>query len=227
MTGEREDPLGLVFQREQVRPVSGLEAERARGKRGLTVSHHGDGHVVPVGEIAGELGDALPHDGCALLDSDPDEQHPAPREGSDVGGASEPQEVERFPGTLPFRVDHQIDPHLISRKHAARREILRIRDSRHGVGDAHAVSRQGGNEVGLIATRNGQKHAGRADSRLFQHGERRSIAGHGEDVEVIGNEVEPLRVRVDQRDVVILVGQASGQIVSHLSGSCDDDLHDV
>ena len=191
----------------------------------MTVPYDGCGHVVAVIELASELLQRFPCDRRALPHHEPDELYAAVGELGDVRGSRALQEPERLPSTLALGVDHEVDAELLPPEDGAARVVLRVGDAGDGVLHPEPARCEARDEVHLVSARHGEQDGCALDARPLQHGERSSVADNGEDVQLLRCELGALWVTLDDRDVVVFLGEAFGEVEAHFTGAHDEDFH--
>jgi hypothetical protein len=85
---------------------------------------------------------------------------------------------------------------------------------------AHAAD-----EIHLVDVGDGEEQPGALDPGTLQHGWARPTPLDYRDVDVVGDVLQPVGLDIDDDDVVLQVGQALGDVIPHLTGAHDHDVH--
>ena len=124
-------------------------------------------------------------------------------------------------GGLRLARDHEVDVELPL---APGVEVLLAAHPRRDAPRAERTGLERRDDVRLVARRAGDEEVGDADAGAQEGRARRAVAGHREDVEAVREPVEPVRVEVDDGDVVLVV-ERLGDRAAHLPRSDDQHLH--
>ena len=152
-----------------------------------------------------------------------DELHPAPAEGLQIGRRREAEQPGDLHRRGVLRIDHHVDAQGILQK-GQLLGVLHVAHPGDGVPGAQSLGRQAADHVDLIHAGRGDHHVCAPRLRLPQGGQRRAIALDAQDVQGLRGPAEGIVIGVNDRDVVLLLGEVFRQGKADLAISHDDDF---
>ena len=194
----------------------------------------GDHHVLPLplhrAEEHGQLlnlaalgRQGLAHQEVLLPDTEADELHPAPAKGLQIGRRGEAEQAGDLHRRGILRIDHQINAQGILEQ-GELLGVLHVAHPGDGVLGAQPLRGQGADHVDLIHAGRGDHHVRAPRLRLPQGGQGRAIALDAQDVQGLRGPAEGVVVGINDRDVVLLLGEVLRQGKADLAVSHDDDF---
>ncbi len=125
-----------------------------------------------------------------------------------------------------FGANDIVDRDGLGREEFGVGEIVGVSYPRQPRGGAkQGIGEMAGDHVGLVTVGDGQDEIGVLDTRLDQYLRVSGITRDRAQVETFLEELQQLGVAIDDRDVVILAGEAMGDRAANLAGTEDDDFH--
>ena len=216
----------LVRGREHEDLVAREEPALAGRDQGLVAAHDPDRDVVlPTLQPLVERGQRDAIDVRAFPNPHPHQLQRTVRELRQVRRRLAGQELERLPGALPLRVDHEVDAEVLAGKDAARLVVLGVADAGQLDLDAVAGRGQAAEHVDFVLAGHGEQQARAPDAGFLEDGEGGAVAGDGEDVELSRDLLRALGIGLDDDDVLPFLGQPLRQVEAHFTGADDHDPH--
>ena len=150
--------------------------------------------------------------------------HPAPAKIFDLAGLRK----MKHPRDLisgPLRTDHQIDAQLLPGKHSGIKGIIGVAHAGYGNGDTVAFSQHAGDNIDLIAFRDGDNHIGGPDPGLLQRRGAGAVILDDHDIEAFVQSAGLFGVFLDDGYIKIFLGKVARQLRPHPTAADNNHVH--